>query len=85
MFAPDVALRDPLDQEFVLNRKMAKKYYEDQLNQKMMENRQRNQEEREKRYKSMFDIEAKKSKALNDLKKNEAMRLSGIINDRRAA
>ena len=26
---PEITLRDPLDQEFVLNRKMAKKYYED--------------------------------------------------------
>ena len=28
---PEIMLRDPLDQEFVLNRKMAKKYYETQL------------------------------------------------------
>ena len=32
---PDITLRDPLDQEFVLNRKMAKKYYEDQLKERM--------------------------------------------------
>lgn len=28
---PDIMLRDPLDQEFILNRKMAKKFYESQL------------------------------------------------------
>ena len=28
---PEIMLRDPLDQEFVLNRKMAKKYYDSQL------------------------------------------------------
>ena len=26
--APEISLRDPLDQEFVLNRKMAKRFYE---------------------------------------------------------
>ena len=31
LLPPDIILRDPLDQEFVLNRKMAKKYYESQL------------------------------------------------------
>ena len=31
MMPPDIILRDPLDQEFILNRKMAKKYYESQL------------------------------------------------------
>lgn len=36
---PEIMLRDPLDQEFVLNRKMAKKYYESQLQNKMSENR----------------------------------------------
>ena len=25
---PDISLREPLDQEFIINRKMAKKYYE---------------------------------------------------------
>ena len=85
IMSPDIALRDPLDHEFVLNRKMAKKYYEDQLQQKMMENRQRNQEEKEKRFKSMCDLDAKKMKAISDLKKNETMRLTGIINDRRTA
>lgn len=83
--SPDIALRDPLDHEFVLNRKMAKKYYEDQLQQKMMENRQRNIEEREKKFKSMCELDAKKLKAINDLKKNESLRLTGLINDRRAA
>ena len=31
MLPPDIELRDPLDKEFILNRKMAKKYYESQL------------------------------------------------------
>ena len=51
----------------------------------MMENRQRNIEEREKKFKSMCDLDAKKLKAINDLKKNESLRLTGLINDRRAA
>lgn len=51
----------------------------------MLENRQRNVEEREKKFKSMCDLDAKKLKAINDLKKNESLRLTGIINDRRAA
>ena len=50
-----------------------------------MENRQRNIEEKEKKLKSMCELDAKKLKAINDLKKNESMRLTGLINDRRAA
>ena len=50
-----------------------------------MENRQRNIEEREKKFKSMCELDAKKLKAINDLKKNESLRLTGLINDRRAA
>ena len=52
---PDVALRDPLDQEFVLNRKMAKKYYESQLQQRMQENRMKNLEQLEKKQKDLCD------------------------------
>ena len=51
----------------------------------MMENRQRNLEEKEKKLKSISELDAKKIKAINDLKKNENLRLTGIINDRRAA
>ena len=36
---PDIMLRDPLDHEFILNRKMAKKYYDSQLIQKMGDNK----------------------------------------------
>ena len=57
---PEIALRDPLDQEFVLNRKMAKKYYEKQLQEKMQSNKALRDAEREKRKKEIMDKEAKK-------------------------
>ena len=57
---PEIMLRDPLDQEFVLNRKMAKKYYETQLQQRMAENRNKVGESMEKRKKDVLDLEAKK-------------------------
>ena len=64
MLPPDIILRDPLDQEFVLNRKMAKKYYESQLQQRMSDNKLKNLEGREKRYKDLHDVEHKKEKAI---------------------
>ena len=33
----------------------------------------------------MCDLDAKKMKVISDLKKNETMRLTGIINDRKTA
>ena len=33
----------------------------------------------------MCELDAKKLKAINDLKKNEHLRLTGIINDRKVA
>ena len=33
----------------------------------------------------MCELDAKKLKAINELKKNETLRLTGMINDRRAA
>ena len=61
---PEIMLRDPLDQEFVLNRKMAKKYYETQLQQRMTENRMKNQEKLEKKKKDVLDYNAKEEKHL---------------------
>ena len=61
---PDISLRDPLDQEFVLNRKMAKRYYEQQLQEKMANKRLHNQESEEKKKKDLADKEAKKEKSI---------------------
>lgn len=66
---PEIMLRDPLDQEFVLNRKMAKKYYESQLQQKMAENRNKNAEVQDKRKKDIADHETKASKTLSEYRK----------------
>lgn len=68
---PEIMLRDPLDQEFVLNRKMAKKYYETQLQQRMTDNRTKNQEWLEKKKKDVLDIDAKREKHLTDQRKGE--------------
>ena len=70
---PEIMLRDPLDQEFVLNRKMAKKYYESQLQQRMAENRNKNFECSDKRKKDVLDLETKKAKAIADLRKGESV------------
>ena len=48
----------------MLNRKMAKKYYETQLQQRMSENRQKNAELNEKKKKDVLDLETKKEKAI---------------------
>ena len=42
-------IRDPLDQEFVLNRRVARKFYEKQLHDKMLMNRANNDAVREKK------------------------------------
>lgn len=63
---PEIMLRDPLDQEFVLNRKMAKKYYETQLQQRMNDNRNKNTECQDKKKKDVLDKEAKFEKLLNE-------------------
>ena len=68
---PEIMLRDPLDQEFVLNRKMAKKYYETQLQQRMSENRNKNVESLEKRKKDVLDLEAKKETHIASVRKTE--------------
>lgn len=39
---PEIALRDPLEQEFALNRKMAKKLYQRQLHDRMLNNKAMN-------------------------------------------
>lgn len=82
---PEIALRDPLDQEFVLNRQMAKKYYEKQLQDKMAEKRQKNQADRDAWNKQLLEKEAKKDKDIAELRKGNAMMLKGKINDRKAA
>ena len=66
---PDIMLRDPLDHEFILNRKMAKKYYESQLSQKMGENKQQKIEEIERKKKVINDNSAKKVKAISEMNK----------------
>ena len=79
---PEIMLRDPLDQEFVLNRKMAKKYYETQLQQRMAENRMKNQEQLEKKKKDVMDLDAKKEKALADQRKHENAALNSKVRQR---
>ena len=75
-------LRDPLDQEFVLNRKMAKKYYETQLQQRMAENRVKNVECLEKKKKDVLDTETKKEKAILELRKGENQALTQKVRQR---
>ena len=80
---PEIQLRDPLDQEFVLNRKMAKKYYESQLQNKMSENRRLQQETDEVRKKKLADKEAAKEKHIADQRKAEQAMLNSQIQERR--
>ena len=61
-------LRDPLDQEFVLNRRMAKKYYEQHLRDKMQENKMKNFEQIEKKKKDLQDHELKRQKEIFEKK-----------------
>ena len=82
---PEIALRDPLDQEFVLNRQMAKKYYEKQLQEKMAEKRMKNQADREAWNKQLQDKEAKKEKDIAEQRKGNAQMLKAKVNDRKAA
>ena len=70
-FAPDIMLRDPLDQEFVLNRRMAKKYYEQHLREKMQENKMKNFEQIEKKKKDLQDHELKREKEIFEKKLTE--------------
>ena len=55
----------------MLNRKMAKKYYETQLQQRMAENRTKNMDLMEKKKKDVLDTETKKEKAIQELRKGE--------------
>lgn len=80
--APEISLRDPLDQEFVLNRKMAKKYYEKSLQDKMLNNKVTQGAEREKRKKELGDKEAKKQTEIEKLRKGEAALLKSKVRDR---
>lgn len=79
---PEITLRDPLDQEFVLNRKMAKKYYEEQLRERMADNQNRKQEERDKKNKDLTDKEAKKEKSIMELNNTNKKILQGTIKER---
>ena len=60
----------------MLNRKMAKKYYETQLQQRMSENRQKNLELNEKKKKDVLDLETKKEKAIQEQRKGESAALN---------
>ena len=82
---PEIALRDPLDQEFVLNRQMAKKYYEKQLQEKMAEKRAKNLADREQWNKTLQDRQAKKEKDIATMRKEEEQALKSKVNERRAA
>jgi len=55
---PEITLREPIDQEFLINRKMAHKFYQSELHNKMEENRMKVNEDLEKRKK---DIDKKRN------------------------
>lgn len=55
-------LRQPIDKEFALNRKMAKRFYDSNLQLRMSENRLKIHEDREKKKKDLHDYEVKKEK-----------------------
>ena len=59
--APPEATEEEIKKAY---RKMAKKYYESQLQQRMSDNKLKNLEGKEKRYKDLHDIEHKKEKAI---------------------
>ena len=81
---PEIMLRDPLDQEFILNRKMAKKYYESQLQNKMQENQVKQQQEKEAKLKKMQDKQAAKEKHFEEMKKATNMELKEKKGNREA-
>ena len=80
---PEIMLRDPLDQEFVLNRKMAKKYYETQLQQRMSENRNKVGEQMDKRKKDVLDHEAKAEQYLLKDRKEKKDYLTSKVKERK--
>lgn len=75
-------LRDPLDQEFMLNRKMAKKFYETQLQQRMSENRNKVVEDIEERKKKVAEKESKMEKQIAQKRKLETDYLKEQIKGR---
>ena len=80
---PDITLRDPLDKEFVLNRKMAKKHYERQLREKMSQINEQNFAERERKKKELFDREMKKEKDIAEQRKQDYTELKDKVTERR--
>lgn len=68
---PEIMLRDPLDQEFVLNRKMAKKFYDDQLKERMLENKNKVYEDTDGKKKQLQKKEELAAKRIADQRKAE--------------
>ena len=52
-YDPDIILRDPLDMTQVQDRRVARKFYEQELKQKMEEKKRKAQEERDKKIKEL--------------------------------
>lgn len=67
----------------MLNRKMAKKYYENQLQQKMLENKTKADEQIEKKKKDLLDKDAKKEKTIAELRKQVDGTLKHKIRERK--
>ena len=80
---PEITLRDPLDKEFALNRKMAKKYYQHSLREKMSENKDMSVADREKWRKELHDKETQKEKAIAELRKIEEADLNHRVTTRK--
>lgn len=66
---PDIPMRDPLDIEFKLNHKLAKQLYEQEMQQKVKENLEKKQREREDKIAKLEKEEAKKLKAMEEAQK----------------
>ena len=80
---PEIALRDPLDKEFTLNRKMAKKHFERSLRDQMETNKSMFQTEREKWTHNLCAKETKKEKLIAALRKKEQQEIQARFHDLR--
>lgn len=81
---PEIALREPLDKEFSLNRKMAKKQFERSLRDQMQTNRSMRLTDRDNWTRNLFAKETKKEKDIATQKKAEDLHLRNRIQDRKA-
>ena len=81
---PEILLREPLDAEFVLNRKMAQKFYQSELKNKMEENRQKQIEDRQKYLRELSAKRRTKEEKVEKTFKETQKALKAMADDKNA-